>query len=161
MANLDNLIRWQEFKPDLGENRRLKKPFHVLLAVGLSKLDLQRLMDSLEALKQKPPEEGEAQTSAPELSEEQAANAAAEKLAAALAPFVKLGSEPLTVNGEAIDTLAKLLKLYAQLPAGGAATLELAWALRYFNGIGGQSELFFERLSGGVAGTGQDQRAAR
>jgi hypothetical protein len=159
MANLDNLIRWQKFLPDLGENRSLKKPFYVLLAVGLSKLDLQRLMDSLDALKPKPPAEGDAP--APEVSEEQAANEAAEKLAAALAPFVKLGSEPLVVNGENIDSLAKLLKLYAQLPAGGAATLELAWALRYFNGIGGQSELFFERLSGGVAGTGQDQRAAR
>lgn len=156
MANLDNLIRWQEFKPDIGENRRDKRPFYVLLAVGLSKLELQRLVDSLEALKPKPPAEGEAP-----VSEEDAANAAAEKLAAALAPFVKLGDEPLTVGGEPIDTLPKLLKLYARLPAGGAAAVELAWALRYFNGVGGQSELFFERLSGGIAGTGQDRRAAR
>lgn len=151
MANLDNLIRWHEYVPDLGENRKLTPPFTVLLAVGLTKPDLQRLAEALEHLPE--PKEGEDQQAA--------AEAKADALAKALAPHVKLGPEPLFVGNEAVDSLPKLLRLYMRMSAGAAAVLELALALRHFNGVGGQAQLFFERLSGGSGSTDQTSRAAR
>jgi hypothetical protein len=159
VANLDNLIRWQEFRPDIGENRRLKNPFFVKLAVGLTKPDLKRLAEAVDGSAATRPDD------APPLTDDEtqaALEQRAEKLAAALSEFVRLGDEPLTVNGEAIDTLPKLLKLYARVAGGPVAMLELATALRWFNTAGGQTQLFFGRLSGGFASTeAEDQRAAR
>jgi hypothetical protein len=65
------------------------------------------------------------------------------------------------VNGELIDTLPKLLKLYTQLADGVTRMLELPIALRHFNSGGGAVQLFFERLSGGSVGTTDSKRAAR
>jgi hypothetical protein len=153
VANLDNLIRWQEFRPDLGENRNLARPFYVELAVGLTKPDLQRLAEALDTL---------SKTEVTEGADPVAHNEArAEKLAGALGEWVRMGPESLTVNGEAIDTLPKLLKLYARVSAGSVAMLELATALRWFNSTGGTTQLFFERLSGGSVSTEQASRAAR
>ncbi len=159
MANLDNLIRWQRFEPDIGENRQQKRPFYVKLAVGLTKPDLKRLSEAVEDRSAPRADD------APPLTDDEtqaALEQRAEKLAAALSEFVRLGDEPLTVNGEAIDTLPKLLKLYARIAGGSVAMLELSMALRWFNTAGGQTQLFFGRLSGGFASTeAEDQRAAR
>lgn len=157
MANLDNLIRWQAYAPDLGGNRELAKPFTVLLAVGLTKPDMQRLSEAIEALPKTP----EPSAEQPLVDHAAYLEARADGIAHALGAFVRLGPEPLTVGGEPIDTLAKLLRLYARIASGPVALLELVSALRYFNSAGGTAQLFFERLSGGSVSTEQTSRAAR
>jgi hypothetical protein len=126
----------------------------VLLAVGLTKPDLQRLAEKLEGLDDEETPAGPADPVAQ-------SEARAEKLAAALSDIVRIGPEPLTVNGQAIDSLPKLFRLYAQLSAGAMAMLEVATALRHFNSAGGTVQLFFERLSGGSISTDPTGRAAR
>lgn len=157
MANLETLIRYQRFAPDLGANRELEKPFFVELAVGMTKLQLKALADTVDTVDEK----------ATGMGDEEYLEHAVKKMADALAPYVKMGTEPLVVNGKRIETLSELLTLYATLASGPAAMLELSTALRWFNSIGGATALFFERLSGGSVSTtprsgaqGGKQRAA-
>jgi hypothetical protein len=159
VPNLDSLIRWQEYKPDIGENRAAKRPFTVELAVGLTKADLLKLGEVSDA-----PLLPARADDAPEVTPEEfeaAVDARVVTLATALTPFVRLGPEPLNVGGEPVDSLLKLLKLYTRLAAGPTALLELVSALRWFNTAGGTVQLFYGRLSGGSVGTTSTSRAAR
>jgi len=166
MAALSSLIRWQQYQPDIGENRSLARPFFVEIAVGLTKPNLQALSDVSEPPLLPPRDESAPAVTPEEL--EAALQARVDALAAALAPYVRMGTEPLSVDGVAVDTLPKLLKLYTGLAAGPVALLELPSAVRWFNTAGGATQLFFERLSGGFASTtpgntgrAGSQRAAR
>lgn len=162
MPNLDSLIRWQPYAPDLGENRESKRPFYVELAVGLTKADLAQLGESVSALAEEPADAANENKGARTEDEMRARlEADADTLARALTPWVRLGKEPLSVNGEAVDTLPKLLRLYTRISGGAVAMLELATALRFFNTAGGKTQLFFERLSGGSVSTTPTGRAAR
>jgi hypothetical protein len=159
MPKLDNLIRWQEYKPDIGANRESERPFVLLLAVGLTKTDLAKLGEVSDA-----PLLPERAPGAPEVTPEELEAAVAkrvEALAAALNHFVKLGPEPLFVGGEAVDSLQKLLMLYTRLAGGAVAMLEVVTALRWFNTAGGTVELFYARLSGGPVTTTGAKRVAR
>lgn len=167
MANLSNLIRWQRFEPDLGENRTLPKPFYLEVAVGLTKPELLQLGEAIDAPVLPSREDGAPEPSPEEV--EAALVAKADKLAVALAPWVRFGSEPLAINGEPVTTLTQLLRLYIRAASGAVGLLEVPMALRWFNGAGGgTTQLFFERLSGGFVSTTQpsngkagSQRAAR
>lgn len=139
MAELKRTFRWQEYKPDIGENRELEKPFALEVAVGLTKEKL----DELLALGKRITEKLYAQGSLDEQLDD---------LTKMLEPFVRLGPEPLIVNGARVEDLRGYLKLCASMP-DLVNMLEVPMAVRMVNSLGGPQELFFERLSGGFSTT--------
>lgn len=137
MAELKRTFRWQPYVPEIGENRDLEKPFFLEVAVGLTreKVDeLARLGSELMGKKYEP----------------DSLDQQLDDLTKMFEPFVRLGAEPLLVNGEAVKDLRGYLALCAKMP-DLVNILELPMAVRMANTLGGTQELFFERLSGGFS----------
>jgi len=135
MAELTRTFKWEKFVPDLGDNRNLEKPFFFEVASGLSKLEFKEAMGIWSQL---------AGTEADMCA----------KAAASLAPYVRLGSEPLSVSGQPITTLEAYLALTIEQPSM-SGWMELAMAIKYLNSLDGTRELFFARPFGGFTFTPQ------
>lgn len=146
MASL-TLSRWERWEPDLGDNLQLpeSKRFFLELRSGLSKLDLAAFIEKQPVLRKasKDVEDDEAR----------AWDEFAEAWTAHLAPNVRLGTEPLVVDGAPIEGLGGLVRLYFT-QANLAQWTELLDAfVSGVNSVTGRRELFSGRPSGGTSGT--------
>lgn len=168
MADLSNTTRWVRYEPDLRGNRELERPFYVLLNGSMSKAQLQNLTAALST----PLSHGELPPNATKEQADEYAESGRKALVKrqgdALRPFVKFGSEPLSIDGEAIDSLDKYLDYVSRSLVGHGAFFELSQALTDCNLLDTASSFFSGRLSGGFVGTGsrsngkgEGQRAAR
>lgn len=141
MAEISRTFRWQRFVPDLGDNRDLPKPFYLEVAVGITREQLDQLLAAGKELHEKAYVDGPA-----------GVVAAVDDLAKMLSPFIRMGKEPLVVDGKTVASLRDYLELCASMP-NLVNALELPMAVRFCNQLGGDQELFFERLSGGFSST--------
>jgi hypothetical protein len=82
-----------------------------------------------------------------------------DQLADGWAPFVRLGSVPLTLNGSPVASLRDYLGHVLQQP-GRYNVVELARVLAQLNSVEGSRELFSERRSGGSTSTGDQGNGA-
>lgn len=185
MPNLTRTYRWERFEPHLGDNLELppERRFYLEVASGLTKeqleaferatvtvdlvasaeKELQPERDRMEAVQKDPASTSEQVTAALEEWATKFQNAVNQALAAhferALTPVVRLGAEPLTVDGTAITTLRAYLDLIVKL--GGQYNLrELASTVRGYNTLEGAKALFSERPSGGGSSTRAKSSAA-
>ena len=136
MPTLSRTFRWERFEPHLGNNLELppKQRFYLEVASGLSKAQLEAF--------------GKAHQAALKGTMEESVG----PMAAELAPYVRLGAEPLIVDGQAIDTLEKYVGLV--LGAVGLFNLiEVTQAVVDFNSINGSFSHFSAWRSGGTSGT--------
>lgn len=145
MASLDRLFRWERYVPDLGGNRELPQPFYLEIASGLTKQQLGDVFDAVTLAQRSA--ESENQTLAEYLT------ATIPGVAAALDGVVRLGKEPLTVQGSPVSSLTEYLLLAVHTP-GQVSFLEVLQALGEFNSAEGARRLFSARHSGGLATTG-------
>jgi hypothetical protein len=138
MADLKRQPRWVRYEPDFANNLEQEPGarFYLEVATALTKEQLadwgKRLADEM--------------------------SAAADNVPAALARgfegVVRMGGEPLTVDGAPVATLEAFLALVSgQADAGMADVLDLSTTVRRFNSMEGSRALFFERLSGGSTTT--------
>jgi hypothetical protein len=170
-VNLTLQTRWERFEPDLPGNRLAegeapssRRPFYFELAAGMTKEQfraLQRCLDEADDFPAPPKDETPAAMEArmaAQLAEE------CKRTAAALAPYVRFGQEPLTFDGEAVTTLEQYLLAVSRFQSP-VYFVEPSTALARLNTLSGAQALFFERLSGGFASTASrrngSQRAAR
>lgn len=168
MADLTNTVRWVRYEPDLLGNRALERPFYFELNGSMSKEQLSALQAELTKplTAQTLPENA---TDEQRLAaDEETTKTAVARTAIALRPFVKLGSEPLTIGGEAIDSLEKYLDFALRKLPGMATFLEPSRALYEINTLDARASFFSGRLSGGFTSTtrpngasGRSQTAAR
>ena len=138
MAELSCLNRWERFVPDLGDNRTLLRPFYLEVASGLPRVQLEAFTDALAKVLESSPTATEREK--------------VEAWAAAFAPYVRFGREPLVLAGKPIAGLADYFEALFSM-SGSYNHLELGHVVRDFNSFEGTRRLFFERLSGGLAGT--------
>lgn len=149
MANLTRLHRWERLVPDLGDNRELERPFFLEVAAGLSRERREAAGIAVrEAYDASVGEGGKLDFAA-----------LAKHAAAALADIVRLGAEPLTVDGQPITSLEEYLLLVLAAP-GAPNYVEIVQSVSEFNSAEGNLALFFARRSGG-ASTTPDQSAAK
>ncbi len=133
MANL-NLVRWEKFVPNIGDNKALERPFFLRIKAGMTKVEFKAFVDRwLEwvGTKGHPPE----------------------GFAAAFEGVVTFGDEALVVEGDPINGLADLARVAMGRMLEDGFAIELAGAVRWLNAVEGEQELFFERLSGGAGFT--------
>lgn len=159
MANFDN-FHWERFEPDIGDNHKMapSQRLYLEIACGLTKLHLHRfrqgaLVDppaiDVEAAKLESEQTKEALE---QVMERLARQAGAEKIAAAWAPFVRLGAGSHSIGGLPLTSLKDYL--FAALEQKGSFTLvELVRAVQEINSVGGTRALFSERLFGGSSFT--------
>jgi len=136
MPTLTRTYRWERFEPHLGDNLELPagRRFYLELASGLSKAQLEAFgMAHREAMKETP-------------------EASVAPTAKALESYVRLGAEPLVVDGQPVDTLEKYVGLCFSTP-GLFNLVELTNTLAEFNSLGGTFSHFSAWRSGGVSGT--------
>lgn len=144
--------RFERFVPDIGNNRQEASPFFLEVASNLPLPEMDALEQRLRSLSQFNPSD-ESQF--------------IQGVLGALGDTVKMGTEPLTVNGEAITDLAGYIALSLRV-SGLGPLWELFRAVRTYNSVEGVRALFYERSSGGTVFTGSrktganaDQMAAR
>jgi len=121
--------RWERYVPDLGDNRTLERPFFLLVRGGLTEAQLQEHGEKLRSLDGTP-----------------------ESAARALADVVRLGDEPLTLDGQAVTTLEEYVRA-VWTASRFDVWLELVRAVAWHNSLEGRRALFSARLSGGWAST--------
>ncbi len=137
MPELKQCWRWERVVPDLGDNRDLDTPFYYEVKAGLSIVERQAFRDGLSSLNT----EGK--------GEEEVVKTYADFFG----QYIRLGKEPLVVEGKPIETLADYIRLVVGI--GGMSNFhELIGSVNYFNSLEGGRRLFYERLSGGTAFTG-------
>lgn len=148
MPSLDNAFKWVRYEPDLGGNRQLPEAqrFFLEVACGLTKLQLERLYEQLGEKSKDRQTEGK---TLEELFTEYAAD-----LSDVLGCFVRMGKEPLKLNGAEVKTLADYLEV-AVRQHGQPLVTELFTAVRTANSVEGTRELFSGRHSGGFTFTGE------
>jgi len=134
MAGL-TLSRWARYEPSIPGNSDLvvAERFHLELCAGMSTVAFGALLEALKDAK----------------------DAAA--VATALSPSVRLGVVPLTLDGEAVDTLEKYVTAISE-QRGSPLLFELQERLVWFNSYGGTRELFCVRPFGGTASTAEAQK---
>lgn len=177
MPNLTRTYRWERFEPHLGDNLELppERRFYLEVASGLTKeqlakfeLDAKTKILTDEAVAKHAPEKErlleleKAGAPAAEIAEGLArwvddvdrsiTDCLVEHFIKVLEPVVRLGAEPLTVDGRAITTLAEYLRLITEV-RGRYNLTELSSMVHWYNSREGSAELFYERLSGGGAST--------
>jgi hypothetical protein len=161
MPDLTNTTRWVEYVPDLLGNRACERPFYFEVSGSLSRAQL----DALRAAVSKrsaldPPGEGATDEAVKAYREATRLELVA-RYATALEPFIRLGDEPLTVEGVAIKTLADYLD-FATSKLTGLATFTEPWqALLAANTMDARTPFFSAQLSGGFTfTTGQNTARA-
>lgn len=170
MPDLSNTVRWLEYEPDLLGNRESARPFYFRLHGSMSKAQMKALADALaargsapepEKLPEKPTDEQRAEhEKAMEEYNELARATLVAKYASALEPFVKLGEEPLSFDGQPVDTLRAYFDFVTVHLAGLEAFFEPYRALLNVNTLGAASGFFSGRLSGGFTSTGSRRSAS-
>lgn len=138
MPDLKRLWSWARFEPSIGDNLELPvgKRFFLELAVGLTKVELDAWQADLKAAVEDKPDatfHG--------------------RLARAYERFVRLGSEPLSLNGQPIATLEEYFAALWEQP-GAFLLQELGQQLVWLNSFDGARGLFSVRHSGGSISTG-------
>lgn len=148
MPSFDHAWRWVRLEPELGDNRKLPeaKRFFLEVAAGLTKDQMQALFEGLAEKTKTRNVEGKEME---DIFREYAAD-----LAAAFGPFVRMGSEPLRINGAEVKTLADYFGVGVRQKAQPIIT-ELFAAVRTANSVEGTRELFSGRHSGGFTFTGE------
>lgn len=136
MADLTRTHRWLRYVPDLGDNRELAAPFYVEVASGLTKVQLSDYHAALRAW-------GETK------HELEAFAAATTEL---LTPYVRMGREPLSVQGRRVLDLGAYIALGMEV-MGESPVLELLRVVREYNELGGPKVLFSAPPSGGTSST--------
>lgn len=166
MPDLKRMFEWRRWEPGLGGNRELpvNARFYFELGVGLTKVEIRALdkaihadvdlSDERKAIEELGATEmtGEEKEAALVVIVAKVDAKKAAHLAAALEPYVRMGAEPLRLNGVDIKTVGDYLAAVASEEGEFHAT-ELVQALRNLNKIEGTRELFSERLSGGTSTT--------
>lgn len=143
MPSLTRSFRWERFIPDLGDNREQEKPFFIEIASGLSILERKDVVDAVRVAQTSSYTEG--------MGPEEYLKASAPVVATALQGIVRMGSEPLTVGGKSITSLAEYLEFVLAFP-GSPNWFEILKAIVDFNSADGARALFFARHSGGLSG---------
>lgn len=142
MAELSSK-KWVRYEPSIPGNAELPEAqrFHLEVQAGLSVLEYSEasraFFDVWSTGKRDDPELGA-------------------KLAAPLLPFVRLGKEPLTLNGAPVAGLAEYLHAFAQ-QVGAPLVVELIGCFGWHNSYEGQRVVFSVRSFGGSTGTASPQ----
>lgn len=131
MADITEAHSWERLAPNIGNNRKLERPFYFLVKSNLTITERDAYAEKLSAL-----------LSAPDTD--------AEKLAAFLGEYVRMGDEPLNVAGQSIASLADFLR-WLDDRAASPLLSELFGMVPYANSTEGARALFFERRSSGTA----------
>lgn len=160
MPSFENAWRWERLEPELGGNRQLPEHerFYLLVASGLTKVELQRLYESLGETTKAQAVVVTVEGTPPETLEQRQDRYAAE-IGALLGPVVKLGKEPLKVDGKPVASITDYLVL-AVRQVGQPLLTELLTAIRTANSWEGSRALFSERHSGGFTFTGDPSAEA-
>jgi len=163
-------MRWEKYPPVVGDNDKLPVPFYFELACGLTRAQMRQLDLAVEKVFSVDVKAAFASVSEPDLEklpkeERRAAFAAWQEttavavleaeivgVSAALEPWVKMGAEPLNIDGQPIRTLEQYMRAVSQV-ADQAAMEEPLRALRAANSLGGAQVVFSKRPSGGSTGT--------
>lgn len=142
MADLSSK-KWVRYEPSIPGNAELPEAqrFYLEVQAGLSVLEYsdasKTFFDVWSTIKRDDPQLGA-------------------KLAEPLAPFVRLGKEPLTLNGEPVVDLASYIQTFAQT-IGAPLLVELIGCFGWHNSYEGQRVVFSVRSFGGSTGTASPQ----
>lgn len=138
MADLSSK-KWVRYEPSIPGNAELPEAqrFYLEVQAGLSVLEYSEaskaFVDVWSAGKRDDPEVGT-------------------KLATPIEAFVRLGKEPLTLNGAPVTSLAEYLQAFAQ-QVGAPLLVELIGCFGWHNSYEGQRVVFSVRSFGGSTGT--------
>lgn len=130
MPDLKTLGRWEKYVPNLGDNREQEKPFFLLVQADLTIQAYSAFLGRFQAWLETPGDEP------------------VSTFVGVFDGLVKMGSEPLSINGEPVTDFPGYVKVLLSL-TGIDLVLELVQVIRHYNSVEGTRELFFERLSGG------------
>lgn len=166
MASFETLHRWEKFAPDIGDNRQRPDGDRLWLEVksSMTRVELQafdraikelhvargvEVEKHLRAMK----EARESGSEAPDVPgfESRLMGIIQDGYDAALCPCVRLVGRH-TIAGKPVTTLREYIDFVSEL-SDGYNLLELSAAVRDANSVGGSTELFSGRRSGGWAGT--------
>lgn len=154
MADLTGTMRWLQYPPDLFGNRSLERPFYFDVAASLSKEQMRVLKAALTApaaaLEPLPVDATEEQRDA---RDETIRAEVVGRYAVAMEPFVKLGNEPLVIDGKRLGTLREYFDLVTTKVAGTGAFFEVSSALFDANTLSTDQLFRFGRPSGGFTST--------
>lgn len=134
MADLKSASRWERYVPNLGENRELERPFFLRVRTNLTRVELGEYLGRYEEFIKVDQDDPVA-------------------FARVFEGIVEMGSEPLSINGQAVAGLDGYIGVLIGL-TGVDLILELVEEVSRLNSVKGTRELFFARLSGGRSGTG-------
>jgi hypothetical protein len=165
VADLQLNRRWEPWAPSLGGNAELEKPFLFELACGLTRAEMRKLDDDMSrVLEQKCgaalKEHGQPKKGSDKKALTQWQEGLADKLLEAqissavevLGPFIRMGSEPLTIAGKPVTGFREYLEA-TSVVSDQAAMMEPLTALRAANSLNGEQVLFSKRRSGGGSTT--------
>lgn len=138
MADLSSK-KWARYEPSLPGNAELPEAqrFYLEVAAGLSVIEYAAASDGFFS-----------EWRATETDDK----TIGARLAKHLGPFVRFGAEPLTLDGEVVDDLARYLQVISEQRAA-PLVIELIGCFGYHNSYEGQRELFSVRSFGGTTGT--------
>jgi len=185
VPNFD-LIHWERFAPNLGNNRQLveSEQLTLELAVGMTKVQLsdffRALTDSvstpeqaevdrlLKELGDDPGKTLEAMTTEAKAAAETALREASEKrdaayaakLSVAWAPFARLAPGDHHINGQPLKSLANYLH-FVRSQAGRYNFIEIQDEVTRLNSVEGSRALFSDAPSGGRSSTRTQRGAAQ
>ena len=165
MADFGALSRWEKFAPDIGDNRQRPAGERLWLEIksSMTRLELIAFERALKDTQTARRERAEAYVAAlravkdggppPDADAYQAdmESAMLTGYLAALSPACRLVGTH-TLGGSPVATLAEYVAAVATL-SDGYNLLELPAAVKDANSVGGATQLFSERRSGGWAGT--------
>lgn len=152
MPNLRTTVRWERYAPDLPGNRANKPPFYFEIAADLTKeqfISVQRDLEAVDEFPEPPKDETEEQALARVKLED---DERVKRSAKALAPYVKMGVEPLTIDDVPIKSLEDYFAAVSKFQSKFFYR-EPASILGQLNNLGGDGGFFSARLSGGRSST--------
>ena len=160
MADIDGLHRWERFAPDVGDNRQRPETGRLWLeikssATRLELLAFERALKELHRLRAAKVKEylatAHSETATAEAFTNDLEAIVLAGYAAALEPMARLVGKH-TLSGAPVATLAEYVAAISAL-SDGYNVLELVAAVKEANSVGGSTELFSGRRSGGWVGT--------
>jgi len=136
-----SIDRWERLEPRLGNNltQPQAKRFYLEVNASLTKAQLVAFQDAQVAAMN-------ASNDAKDFSR------SVKPMTDALAPFVRMGAEPLLVDGKPVATLEQYVELCLSM-AGLFNLLEMTRTVREYNELGGTFAHFSKWRSGGDFGT--------